>query len=97
MNHPLPQIPKNIREDFPGGPVVKKLPFNAGDMGLISGRGTKVPHAAEQLSLHKATTELPYSGACLPQLESLHTATKIPRATAETQGSQINFFFKMPI
>ena len=25
--------------DFPGGPVVKKLPANAGDMGLIPGPG----------------------------------------------------------
>ena len=25
--------------DFPGGPVVKKLPANAGDMGLIPGLG----------------------------------------------------------
>ena len=26
-------------EDFPGGPVVKKLPANAGDMGSIPGLG----------------------------------------------------------
>ena len=25
--------------DFPGGPVVKNLPANAGDMGLIPGPG----------------------------------------------------------
>ena len=25
--------------DFPGGPVVKNLPANAADMGLISGLG----------------------------------------------------------
>ena len=25
--------------DFPGGPVVKNPPANAGDMGLIPGRG----------------------------------------------------------
>ena len=32
--------------DFPGGPVVKKLPSsNAGDVGSISGRGTEIPHA----------------------------------------------------
>ena len=30
--------------DFPGGPVVKNLPFNAGDVGSIPGWGTKVPH-----------------------------------------------------
>ena len=32
--------------DFPGGPVVKNLPSNAGDTGSIPGRGTKIPHAA---------------------------------------------------
>ena len=36
--------------DFPSGPVVKNLPSNAGDMGLISGKGTKILHAMEQLS-----------------------------------------------
>ena len=38
--------------DFTGGPVVKNPPCNAGDAGSIPGRGTKVPHAVEQLSLH---------------------------------------------
>ena len=32
--------------DFPGGPVVKNLPSNAGDSGWILGQGTKIPHAA---------------------------------------------------
>ena len=32
--------------DFPGGPVVKNLPSNAGDPGSIPGRGTKIPCAA---------------------------------------------------
>ena len=32
--------------DFPGGPVVKNLPSNAGDAGSIPGLGTKIPHAA---------------------------------------------------
>ena len=31
--------------DFPGGPVVKNPPSNAGDGGSIPGRGTKIPHA----------------------------------------------------
>ena len=37
--------------------MVKNLPSNAGDAGLIPGRGTKIPHAAGQLSPHAATTE----------------------------------------
>ena len=37
--------------NFPGGPVVKNMPrFNAGDTDSISGQGTKIPYAAEQLS-----------------------------------------------
>ena len=43
--------------DFPGGPVVKNLPSNEGHVGLIPGRGTKIPHAAGQLSLRTTTTE----------------------------------------
>ena len=35
---------------LPGGPVVKNPPCNAGDSGSIPGGGTKIPHAAEQLS-----------------------------------------------
>ena len=31
--------------DFPGGPVAKNLPSNAGDTSSIPGRGTKTPHA----------------------------------------------------
>ena len=47
---------RNYR-DFPGCPVVKNLPSNAGDMGLIPGWGTKIPHAAGQLSPHATTRE----------------------------------------
>ena len=44
--------------DFPGGPVVKNPPYNAGDAGLIPGLGTKILHAAGQLSPCATTTEL---------------------------------------
>ena len=33
---------KRQRRDFRGGPVVKNLPSNAGDLSL--GEGTKIPH-----------------------------------------------------
>ena len=56
--------------DFPGDPAVKNLPCNAKDEGLISGQGTKIPHATEQLSLSHNYR------ACAPQLESLCAATK---------------------
>ena len=38
--------------------MVKNLPSNAGDVGSIPGQGTKIPHAAGQLSPHATTTEL---------------------------------------
>ena len=44
-------------KNFPGGPVVKNLPSNAGDVSLIPGQGTKIPHAAGQISLSISTAE----------------------------------------
>ena len=37
---------KEQRGDFPGGPVVKTLPSNAGGVGLIPGQRNKLPHAS---------------------------------------------------
>ena len=51
------RITKIIFEVFPGGPVVKNPPANAGDMGSIPSWRTKIPHAIEQLSLSTSTTE----------------------------------------
>jgi len=39
-------------KDFPGGPVVKNSPCNAGDVGSISGWDTKIPHVMGQLNQH---------------------------------------------
>ena len=39
---------KQLSGDFPGGPVVKNLPSNAGDVGWIPGWGTKIPQASEE-------------------------------------------------
>ena len=44
------KLPVINKWDFPGGPVVKNPPSNAGDAGSIPGRGTKIPHATGQLS-----------------------------------------------
>ena len=41
---------KTANRDFPGGPVVKKPPYNAGDEGLIPDQETKILHAMGQLS-----------------------------------------------
>ena len=68
--------------DFPGGPVVKNPPANAGDIGSIPGSG-KTPHAEEQLSPCTTTTEATclalqqekppqWEAPHLPQLEKAH-------------------------
>ena len=43
--------------DFPGSPVVNNLPPNSGDAGLMHVQGTKIPHAAGQLSPYATTAE----------------------------------------
>ena len=45
-----------VQGDFPDGPVIRNLPCNAGDMGLIPDGGMKIPHATGQLNLGTATT-----------------------------------------
>ena len=50
--------------DFPGGPVIKNLPLNAGRVASIPGWETKIPRAMGQLSLYTPTTK-----AHTPQLE----------------------------
>ena len=67
---------RNDNRDLPGGPVVKNLPSNAGDMGSIPGRGIKIPHAVGQLSLCTTTRER--KSRTLQLERSRHTATKDP-------------------
>ena len=50
---------KNVMRDFPGGPVVKNPPCNAGDAGSIPGQRTEIPEAERQLSLWAAATVPP--------------------------------------
>ena len=83
--------------NFPGGPVVKNPPSNAGDKGSIPGWGTKIPHAIGQLNLCATTREahmLQLLSPCtlqpvLPSKRSPCTATsKSPCAPKKTQHSQ---------
>ena len=51
MRYHLPLISmattkKPKKRDFPGSPVVETSPSNAGCVGLIPGRGAKIPHAS---------------------------------------------------
>ena len=52
-----PLLKSTKTRDFPCGQVVRNLPSNADDEGLILGQGNKVPHAAGQLSLCPAARE----------------------------------------
>ena len=51
-------VKNHLARDFPGGPVVKNPPSNAGDAGSIPGKGTRIPHATGQLGPHTTATEL---------------------------------------
>ena len=51
-------IIRTLLGDFPGGPVLKNPPSNAGDAGWIPGWGTKIPRASGQPSPRATTTEL---------------------------------------
>ena len=53
---------------FPGSPVVKNLPSNAGDAGSIPGQETKISYATEQMHPRSITTEPTHYGAHAPQL-----------------------------
>ena len=78
-----PQLKQKLGNgDFPSFPVVKNLPYNAGDAGLIPGWGTKIPHAMWQLSPRTTTTELARLNerACVPQTtEPMHSGAHVPQ------------------
>ena len=48
------QAQKVMPRDFPGHPVIRNLPSNAGDLGSIPGQGTKIPHVS-RLGPHSTT------------------------------------------
>ena len=69
---------KTLLRDFPHGPVIKNLPFNAGDAGSIPGWGIKIPRVIEQLSLCTSITQYTHSGAHVLQLDSPRASTPGP-------------------
>ena len=71
--------------DFPGGPVVKNLPCNAGDAGLSSGQGTKIPQTVEQVSHKRATARETCTAGRIP-----HDTRKIRHAATKAWHNQIN-------
>ena len=60
--------------DFPGGPLVKNLPSNAGDADSIPVRGTRIPQLSPRTTgqLGLCTTVLLGNWARAPQLLSPH-------------------------
>ena len=50
VSNSSPESQEKEEGDFPGGPVVKNLPADAGDTSSIPGLGTNIPHDAGQLS-----------------------------------------------
>ena len=74
LTHSL--IQEAVTRDFSSGPEVKNLPRNAGDMGSILDQETKIPHAAGQLSLRTATTEVKH----------LHTTARENPASREARA-----------
>ena len=96
MSEPKSEVQKG--QDFPGGLLVKYLPFNAGDTGSIPGPGTKIPHAVGQLSSRVPTTEpnLPAARARSPcaATRTRHKETEeerlnsLPKITEEIMGGK---------
>ena len=60
-----------------------------GDKGSIPGRGTKIPHATEQLSPQATTAEPTYSTAYALQQECLCATTKCPHDATKTSRNNI--------
>ena len=103
-SHWGPQVIKNSHGgDFPGGPMAKSPSCNAGDAGSIPGLGTRIPHAAGQLSPCATPREPTCCNYRAHMLWTVHAATgealalqwraralqrKIPLAATKTQRSQ---------
>ena len=49
-------------DDFPGSPMVKTLPSNAGGAGLIPGQGTQIPHTSRSSQKKKERKKLTNPG-----------------------------------
>ena len=82
-------LPKN----FPGGPVIKNLPANAGDTGSIP---RQIPHASDQLSQCTTATEpMLFSQQEKPrsyERQVLAAAASVTAALNKPKGSSTDFF-----
>ena len=63
------------------------MPYNTGDVGSITGQGTKIPHATKKLSLHATNTEPVHVTTYrvhMPHQKFLHDTWKILYAATKT-------------
>ena len=79
--------------------MVKNLPCSAGDVGLIPGQGSKIPHTSgttkpaphNYRSLQAPEPTSHNQGACAPQHKVLHDTTRTPRPQLRpTAAKRIN-------
>ena len=83
-NNKKPGIWKEKAErTFPGGPVVKKPPSNAGDGSSIPPLGTDILHAMEQIKPTQHNWREAFTAT-----KSLHPATKTPNDATKTWRCQ---------
>ena len=79
----FPEIKVDVFWDFSVGPVVKNLPCNTVDMGLIPSRGTKIPPTC------LGTTKPVHHNQRVrePRCKIPHDITKIPSVAYKIQSS----------
>ena len=73
--------------------VVANSPSNAGDVDLILGGGTKIPHTVGQLSLRTTTAEPVRSAARVPLREDLAHHNERCCVLQLSQTNELVFFF----
>ena len=69
----IQKLRKTSSWDFPGCPVVKTSPSNAGDMGSIPGQGVKIPHASQ--SKHQNTKQKQWCNKFNKNFKMVHSKT----------------------
>ena len=76
LTHVLNHKSKQYRWNFPDGPVIKNLAFNAADMGSVPCWGTKIAYATREA--HTTTIEPAHSRAHAPHLGEPEHCNKDP-------------------
>ena len=72
------------KDNFPSGPVVKNPLSKAGDVGLVTGHGTKIPHAT---TAECACSLSPFTREALREVFALHCNRRSLHTATKTQNS----------